>query len=80
MPSRAARLERGSKAFRKSIDYTNPRSKGYMSLKEDGFGTVSKVIPVQHDPFVNPMPFNNQNPYMIDNKALPKTDPLVRES
>tara|TARA_B110000285_G_C15092088_1_gene599682 strand:+ start:1313 stop:1453 length:141 start_codon:yes stop_codon:yes gene_type:complete len=46
MPSRAARLERGSKAFRKSIDYSNPRSKGYMSMKEDGFGNVSKVMPI----------------------------------
>lgn len=25
------------------------------------------------------MPFNNQNPYMIENKALPKKDPLVKE-
>ena len=73
------RLEKGSRAYRKSIDFSAQRSSGYNSLKEDGFLNQKTSDKMKHDPIVMPVPFNNQNPYMIESKALPKKDPLVKE-
>jgi hypothetical protein len=53
------RLEKGSKAYRKSLDFSSNRSRGYMSLKEDGSRSQKNISPLKHDPLVNPMPFNN---------------------
>jgi len=73
------RLERGTKNYRRSIDFTEQKSRGFNYLKDEGLRSSKNMSPLVHDPLVNPMPFNNQNPYMETSKALEKKDPLVKE-
>lgn len=76
--SRAFRLEKGSKNYRKSLDFNNSDLR-FSDLKEDGYKSTKYLAPLKHDPLINPMPFNNQNPYMIESRALTKKDPLIKE-
>jgi len=47
-------------------------------MKEDGFNSQKHIVtPMKHNPLVNPMPFNNQNPYMAEERSLTKKDPLI---
>ena len=41
-------------------------------MKEEGYQSQKFKSPLKHDPLVNPMPFNNQNPYMVESNSLTK--------